>query len=447
MIFLVCFSLLVLTLVFFYTPLGPKYFPNYFKKSPDEIMDAVREEVIPSIVQLSCLDHDGGTDQKTGSGIFYLNPDTKKPQIQTNAHVVLGSDEKFHGCNIYFPRHEDGGFFDSSYFSNSAYLFHDMVSNIDGQSVNGIDIATLSIDGPNKDSFGNAYAFPPQKPDVFQSIGKICNKDKKIKIGDKIYIIGYPNVGGNTITLTEGVVSGFSGDSENLIKISASTNKGNSGGIVIGQNDGCYYGVVDKATFEAGSNLGYVISAGMINAFLNHLSGQKTETLSKISSDPKQYLNQETNIGDTKINYPAGWVVSEKPKSENGNPYTKYITSPLENKLDGFQEAMIAQVNDIDSKNSEQEMKKKVQDIASYAEALKAKNFSIKYGTLPNNIPAYQIYMVDESNVAYGSPSIIQDFVFAIKDKMYMVTIVMGGPSTVELYKSIFSLMINSLKI
>ena len=56
-------------------------------------------------------------------------------------------------------------------------------------------------------------------------------------IGEPLTVLGYPLVGGETITVSNGVVSGFdSSDGENFIKISAIINGGNSGGPVVGKD-------------------------------------------------------------------------------------------------------------------------------------------------------------------------------------------------------------------
>lgn len=51
-----------------------------------------------------------------------------------------------------------------------------------------------------------------------------------VQIGDPVTVLGYPGLGGDTITLTRGTVSGFV---EGWIKTDAETNPGNSGGAAI----------------------------------------------------------------------------------------------------------------------------------------------------------------------------------------------------------------------
>lgn len=56
-----------------------------------------------------------------------------------------------------------------------------------------------------------------------------------VEIGDDLYILGYPAIGGDTITFTRGLVAGFTGDSQlgtrAWIKTDAAISGGNSGGL------------------------------------------------------------------------------------------------------------------------------------------------------------------------------------------------------------------------
>lgn len=67
----------------------------------------------------------------------------------------------------------------------------------------------------------------------------LSNSDN-VELGDEINILGYPGVGGETITFTAGRVSGFIDDDDDSvidwIKTDAVVNHGNSGGTAINQN-------------------------------------------------------------------------------------------------------------------------------------------------------------------------------------------------------------------
>lgn len=61
----------------------------------------------------------------------------------------------------------------------------------------------------------------------------------KVSIGDELVVIGFPGLGGETVTLTRGTVSGFltdeGGRSRGWIKTDAEINPGNSGGMAINE--------------------------------------------------------------------------------------------------------------------------------------------------------------------------------------------------------------------
>jgi len=57
----------------------------------------------------------------------------------------------------------------------------------------------------------------------------------QLKLGDEISVFGFPSIGGDTLTLTKGIISGFD-NVEGFYKVSAVLNKGNSGGPVLDSN-------------------------------------------------------------------------------------------------------------------------------------------------------------------------------------------------------------------
>lgn len=68
-------------------------------------------------------------------------------------------------------------------------------------------------------------------PDLGLAAIPLGNSDS-VQIGERIQIIGYPGLGGRTITATEGIVSGFL-DNGAWIKTDTQINPGNSGGLAI----------------------------------------------------------------------------------------------------------------------------------------------------------------------------------------------------------------------
>ena len=82
-----------------------------------------------------------------------------------------------------------------------------------------------------------------------------------VEIGDELRILGYPGIGGQTITFTDGAVSGFTAErsvgSRAWIKTDATIAGGNSGGLAINA-DGEIIGVPTVVGSGAGEEAGYV---------------------------------------------------------------------------------------------------------------------------------------------------------------------------------------------
>ncbi len=113
--------------------------------------------------------------------------------------------------------------------------------------------------------------------------------DEKVDLGATVQILGYPAVGGSSITYTKGSVSGFEDlDVQNVrlphyVKTDAKVNPGNSGGSAFDDQNN-FIGV---PTFVAGGagNIGYLISLPVINYFLNNTLGQPIEQNTYVCPD------------------------------------------------------------------------------------------------------------------------------------------------------------------
>lgn len=131
--------------------------------------------------------------------------------ILTNAHVV--SDETTLEIAINTSSQSDP--------PQIAYLAE--VAAID----EGLDLALLQIVA---DADGNAVISD------LQLITLPIGDSDRVRLGDEIDILGFPGVGGETLTLSKGTVSGFIGDgafSRGWIKTDAEISPGNSGGTAI----------------------------------------------------------------------------------------------------------------------------------------------------------------------------------------------------------------------
>ncbi len=78
----------------------------------------------------------------------------------------------------------------------------------------------------------NGQALPQHPNFTAMAIG---NSDQLL-FGDEMTILGYPGLGGNTLTLARGTVAGFL-PNKNWIKTDAEINSGNSGGAALNRND------------------------------------------------------------------------------------------------------------------------------------------------------------------------------------------------------------------
>ncbi len=97
-------------------------------------------------------------------------------------------------------------------------------------------------------------------------------EEENINLGEDVQILGYPTVGGRSITYTRGVVSGFERAEEGedyvpwLIKTDAKLNPGSSGGAAFNM-DNAFVGVPVLVRGGLG-NIGYIVSLPVVNDFL-----------------------------------------------------------------------------------------------------------------------------------------------------------------------------------
>ncbi len=136
--------------------------------------------------------------------------------ILTNAHVALSDDEeRVDALQILLTEAED---------KPPVPRYYAEVVRADEQ----LDIAILRI---VTDLDGN----PVNPEDLHLPYVRLGDSDK-LHLGQPLTILGYPGIGGNTITLTRGEVSGFTAEEgygdRAFIKTSATIAGGNSGGMV-----------------------------------------------------------------------------------------------------------------------------------------------------------------------------------------------------------------------
>lgn len=172
-------------------------------------------EVIPyrSVVQIiAIVDFDGElVEGWTGSGTIITNDGL----ILTNAHVVL-SDRYYNVVDlvIAITTQED---------QSPVQMFYADIIQADAN----LDLAVIKIVSNLDGSAANFSELGIQPVPLGDSAS--------LKLGDPLTIIGYPGIGGDTITLTRGEVSGFTAEdpygNRAYVKTSATIAGGNSGGL------------------------------------------------------------------------------------------------------------------------------------------------------------------------------------------------------------------------
>lgn len=189
----------------------------------EEVEPTVEEilgDIIPyrSVVQIIAIVEVEGErfEGWTGSGTII----SEDGLILTNAHVVLS--ERYYevvDLVIAITTAQD--------LPPEKRFYADVI-----QADSNLDLAVIKIRSDLND-----------RPVNFSTLGiepvPLGNSDD-LKLGDEIIIIGYPGIGGETITLTRGEVSGFTAEepygNRAYIKTSATIAGGNSGGLAATEN-------------------------------------------------------------------------------------------------------------------------------------------------------------------------------------------------------------------
>ncbi len=248
---------------------------SFFGKKAVEksIIDFIKEDYMQSVVLVACVDKTG-TETGHGSGLYSVDQ-AGNPIVETNSHVVLAPDGEFYGCNVYFPRLPSGEFYSAAYFSDSVQMYYNRQSNIEGSLIEGLDYAVLTLKSAYKTANGVSYPFPPVARSAYDTEIEVCKELKEIQLTDPLLMLGYPgNLANKSITVTNGIVSGIADDGK--IKVSAITNPGVSGGIVISPVTGCLMGIPTEVFRGFGGGVGYIISAYYKDAFIAGLTGEGT---------------------------------------------------------------------------------------------------------------------------------------------------------------------------
>ena len=185
-----------------------------------------------SIVKLRCVVSSSSSKTRRGSGILYRSESSQSAVnpyfIQTSLHIVKTADGTSPECKIFlYPDHTKGD--THLLFKSQGYRFYRK----------DVDFAILEPQIVKDDIHAGS----------FEDLASLARDEEKnpichsADIGDRLSILGYPAIGGETLTVTEGIISGFEfhGDTR-FIKSSAKLDHGNSGGLAI-KDSGCVIGI------------------------------------------------------------------------------------------------------------------------------------------------------------------------------------------------------------
>ena len=198
----------------------------------NSVSGSLLSEFAPSVVKVYCLSSSYSNHVQNGSGLLFraAHNNSKFPlyYVQTSLHVVKTNDRSVSQCRIaLYPDYSD---------SNSYLLFK---SKSHKSYAEDIDLAFIEPEMvTNNEHAGSKNDLVVYARDEAKS--PLC---ESVNIGDHLSILGYPGIGGETLTVTEGIVSGFEVDGRSrYVKTSAKTDRGNSGGVAI-KASGCIVGI------------------------------------------------------------------------------------------------------------------------------------------------------------------------------------------------------------
>lgn len=201
------------------------------------------DEAVAAIVRLVCIDNKDKKTYYTGSGTVIDSTGL----VVTNRHVLTSGDGSLiRHCGVGFTA--DIAITPTISFVGSAVAVQDENDLALLRIVERIDSGAM--------------------PTNFPSISLLDSKTsaRALEIGDPVFIAGFPGIGADTFTFTQGVVSGRVG--KELIKTSALIDSGASGGAAFDAH-GSYVGVPAAAVRGAiGGSLGYVIGANVVADFV-----------------------------------------------------------------------------------------------------------------------------------------------------------------------------------
>lgn len=267
---------------------------------------AITQNQLSSEVQIVCPDSYG--NWYSGSGTI-IDP---KGIILTNKHVVT---DQYGGiintCFIGFvsSANDEPDFGTKDNYNLAEVKYY--------TTANDMDAAILYLANPANKTY--AYI-------------NIWNSDSsKLELGNKIEVIGYPSIGGSTITYTSGDFSGFGSKSDgtqNYLKTTAILEHGNSGGAAY-NSKGQFVGIPTMVISGSLNSIAYLLS---VNSVKNWLAGAlggdyKSEIIDQTPSVQQPSTNIQSDTTPPKLK--SGGFIDYKivNDTETKKSYIQYFIS------------------------------------------------------------------------------------------------------------------------
>jgi len=220
---------------------------NISLKQSSEKHVLTQDEIAAAVVNIICSSS-GGEEINGGSGIIIA----EEGGILTNYHVVTNAEF----CLITLPDTKTG-------MPREIYVAIPIIAPWLSREY---DLAFLKITKAFTDNEGKTYGIFPKQ---FRTVKETFCSNYIPRLGDEIKIYGYPvTSGGYILTITDGIISSFSGDG--LILTSAKVDSGNSGGLAI-TKDGCFVGIPSAILTGRYQNLGVIIPLNTILEFADQI--------------------------------------------------------------------------------------------------------------------------------------------------------------------------------
>ena len=187
------------------------------------------------IVNIVCFGRYG--DATIGSGIIYALGSEGQDIILTNYHITEDADLTLeYPCVVAYSSDPTKGLTDF-YFAEPVYY----PSVVSLSTMQLIDFDFLSIQAKFRlPEYGGFEIIPNASLKITDRAPVVCSEDK-IKVGEEIVILGYPTIGGEYLTATEGIISGYEGTY--YLTTSAKIEQGSSGGGAFLKSTGCLAGM------------------------------------------------------------------------------------------------------------------------------------------------------------------------------------------------------------